>query len=308
MNLDLEQLFDDPIRENDIAKFPSRSRRELLSMLLLAPLATQVLAGCGGNGGGGGGSGTPGQQSLTLSPQNPQVTAGATVPFTVTAPTGITGTLEYDWTQTSAFATLSTTGATGNKLTTTNLTVQLITTPSDNAPITVTVIAYQVTATGRVQVGSATTKVTISTTLAANTMSIVSTDPSVAANNFNQVFPISIDIGDGALPGTWVWILGDMGDPGDYPFQVRITTPVLDELAPPTGSTSLSIAYQQANTLPTWVLLNGNGIYGGSTPLTLTRTPNPGGGYTYNITFSTTNNTQTVSGKATFDVKTFPPS
>ncbi len=302
MKHDSEQLFDDPNRASDLG----RSRRNLFLILVLAALALRALTGCGGSGGTGGGSANP--STLTLSPQNPQAAPGQTITFTVTAPTGVTGTVEYDWAQTSTFATLSTSTTNGNKLTTSGLTVQLITTPSDSAPITVTVIAYQVTASGRVPVGSASTKVTLSTTLAENTMFINSTDTALPQNNFTQVFPISLDIGDGALPGTWVWILGDMGDPGDYPFQVRLTTPVLDQLAPPAGSSSLSIAYQAANTSPTWILLNGNGIYGGSTPLVLTRTQNGDGSYTYNITFSTTNNTQTVSGRASFNVKTFPPS
>src|SRR5580692_4680522 len=99
LKLDSEQLFDAPNGANDIG----RSRRNLFLMLVLAALALQALTGCGGSGGNGGGSANP--STLTLSPQNPQAVPGQTITFTVTAPTGVTGTVEYDWTQTSTFAT-----------------------------------------------------------------------------------------------------------------------------------------------------------------------------------------------------------
>jgi hypothetical protein len=151
-----------------------------------------------------------------------------------------------------------------------------------------------------------------STSAAANTMSIISTDPNNAANNFTQTFLISLTIGDGEIlagsdggpEGTWAWIIRDLGDPGDYPFQVQITTPTFDELIPPTNS-SLNVAYEAANILPRWVLLYGNGIYGAGSPLVITRTPN-GKGYTYNLSFSASHDTQMVSGTASFDVTTFP--
>jgi hypothetical protein len=234
------------------------------------------------------------------------VLAGQTVTFTVKPPAGVTGTLQYDWTQTSPYSTLSASDGTGNKITTSSLTVQLVTTPSDNAPITVTVIAYVVSGGTRVAAGTASTEVTVSNTLAENTMSIISTDSSLSQNNFTQVFPVSLNIGNGALPGTWVWSLSDLGDPGDYPFAVRITTPVLDELVPAPGS-SISIPYTAANQSRAWVLTYGNGIYGSGSAMVLTRAASPSGGYTYNITFTATNNTQVVTGRASFNVTNFPP-
>ena len=311
MSSKLEPLTNDANSPDDMGKSPSRSRRELLSMLLLAPLAIQGLEGCDGNsssdGNGGGGSTATGLP-LNLSPQNPQVMAGTSVTFSITAPAGVMGTLEYDWTQTSTFATLSTPEATGNKLTTPDTSVQLITTPSDSAPITVTVTAYQLTSSGRTQVGSASTTVTVLTTLPANTMFITSTDPNIPANNFTLNFPVSAGIDDGGIPGTWIWEISDLGDPSDYPFQVRIQTAIQDELAPPAGSSSVSVPYAAANTSPAWQLiaLNSNAAESTGSPLVVARTPNPSGGYTYNVSFSAGNHTQMLSGMATFDISRYP--
>jgi hypothetical protein len=54
----------------------------------------------------------------------------------------------------------------------------------------------------------------------------------------------------------------------------------------------------------------GPNIQGQVTPMTVTRIQNPDGSYTYNLSFSATNRTQVVSGRASFNAndRSFPPS
>jgi hypothetical protein len=100
------------------------------------------------------------KQSLILSPQNPAVRPGARVEFSVKPPTGLQGKIDYHWTQTSSFATLSAAdGTVGNSITSPSTSVALVTTGSDSNPVTVTVTGF-VTVNGvRTQFGVAQTVV-----------------------------------------------------------------------------------------------------------------------------------------------------
>ena len=103
------------------------------------------------------------KQTLKLSPLNPHATPGDRVTFTVNPPANVTGKFEYDWTQDSAFATLSSKGGVvGNHITThdKDLTVDLVSTPSDKAPVHVLVVGYDTTSGSRVEFGRASTTIT----------------------------------------------------------------------------------------------------------------------------------------------------
>ncbi|MGC4043081.1 MAG: hypothetical protein QM758_04690 [Armatimonas sp.] len=82
------------------------------------------------------------QPDLILSPTSKSIAPGQRVTFSVKPPPGLNGTVSYAWTQTGTFATLSSAdGVVGNHITTTSTSVDLVTTPSDQGKITVTVTA-----------------------------------------------------------------------------------------------------------------------------------------------------------------------
>ena len=99
------------------------------------------------------------RQLLNLRPQNPRVSSGERVNFAISNPAGVTGTFEYDWVQTSLFATLSAVGevAVGASITTSKLNVELVTTGSDVDPIRVSVTGYDKSTGARLEIGRAET-------------------------------------------------------------------------------------------------------------------------------------------------------
>ncbi len=102
------------------------------------------------------------RQKLNLAPQAPRIAPGDRQTFTVANPANTPGTtFEYDWTQTSSFATLSANGEVnvGNRITTTKRSVDLVTTGSDVTPITILVIGYDTSVTPRQEIGRAGTVV-----------------------------------------------------------------------------------------------------------------------------------------------------
>ncbi len=103
--------------------------------------------------------------TFTLSPTSATSSAGGRVTFSVKLPIGATGSFVFDWSQNSPFSTLSASnGKVSNSLETNDasISVDLVTTPSDVNPITVTVTAFEVDSSGaRSPFGIAAAKVTI---------------------------------------------------------------------------------------------------------------------------------------------------
>ena len=99
--------------------------------------------------------------TLILSPKTAKITSGARQTFNVTLPAGTQGTIVYDWTQTSSFATFSSLdNVVGNSIETSSTQVDLVTTGSDTSPITVTVVAMRVGNGGsKTEIGRATATV-----------------------------------------------------------------------------------------------------------------------------------------------------
>ncbi len=259
-------------------------------------------------------------EKIALNPPKSNINVGGTVLLTASA-IGVSDTsgYSYHWTTTTKFGDLSEVGG-GNRTHQTDYcsssnqaTFVYEQMAASGTTDTVTVQIYagsNCDTTKGPLLGSTGATITLKVLVAlpANTMEIISTDPSNPQFNFAQQFPVSLGIRDGAIAGTWAWTISDLGDPGTYPFQVRINAPALSQLTPP--GTSVSVPYQAANTSPTWQLLDGNGIYGTGSPMTVTRIQNPDGSYTYNLSFSATNHTQVVSGRASVNANnhSFPPS
>lgn len=107
-------------------------------------------------------TGTVVQQTVTLSPQNPNANPGDTVAFTAKVPTGTPGTITYTWSENATFAVLSTPdGQNGKTITTPDSTANLITTPSDQGNIVVSVTAYSTVNGTKTTVGTATSTVAL---------------------------------------------------------------------------------------------------------------------------------------------------
>ena len=264
---------------------------------------------------------TPGQ--VALNPPKSNIGVGGTVVLTASAPgAGDTTGYSYHWATTTQFGDLSEGPMAGGRTRQTDycsssnqaMFVDEKTAASGTTD-TVTVQIYAGsncdTAKGPLLGNAnATITLTVLAPLPANTMAIISTDPNNPQYNFTQQFPVSIAILDSALAGTWAWTISDLGDPGTYPFAVRINAPAFSQLTAP--GTSVSVPYQAANTSPTWELvsLSSNGIYGSGSPMTVMRIQNSDGSYTYNLSFSATNHTNVVSGRASVVVTnhSFPPS
>ena len=261
---------------------------------------------------------TPSQ--VTLNPPTSNINVGGTVVLTASA-LGVDDTsgYSYHWTTTTQFGDLSEiaggarTHQTDYCSSSNQATFVYEQMAASGTSDTVTVQIYAGsncdTAKGPL-LGNATATVTLTvqTPLPANTMEIISTDSDNPQNNLTQQFPVSLAIRDGAIAGTWAWTISDLGDPGTYPYQVRINAPAFNQLTPP--GTSVSIAYQARNISPTWQLLTSNSSYGTGSPMAVTRIQNPDGSYTYNLSFSASDHTQVVSGTASFNANdhSFPPS
>ena len=104
------------------------------------------------------------QPTLTLSPTAKTIAPGQRVTFNVTAPAQTGGTISYAWTQTGALAILSSSdGVTGQNITTFSKSVDLVTTPSDQGTITVSVVATVTDSSGaKSEIGRAQAIVTLS--------------------------------------------------------------------------------------------------------------------------------------------------
>jgi hypothetical protein len=131
------------------------------------------------------------KQTLILSPLAPNVAPGGRVSFSVKPPTGLTGTINYDWTQTSQFATLSSAdGVVGNSITTSSTSVDLVTTGSDANPITVTVTGYETINGVRTEFGKAQTVVKLTTdlTVASSRTIVLKENPDGSGRQFIYEF------------------------------------------------------------------------------------------------------------------------
>ncbi|MBI1331483.1 MAG: hypothetical protein GC165_01245 [Armatimonadetes bacterium] len=198
------------------------------------------------------------RQSLNLRPQNPVIHAGERVSFAITAPANSNGNFEYDWTQTSGFATLSAVGEVnvGNKITTKQLTVDLITTGSDTQPIEVLVIGYDTSSGQRVEVGRSGT--TVKFLIPAQ---ILPTSPLLQKGE-HQTF--TVEVSGGAPNGVkYRWTLtGNAGTIGSSP--VTTSAPMIAYTATADGSDILHVDVLD---------LNGNVIANADNSITVGATP-----------------------------------
>jgi hypothetical protein len=103
--------------------------------------------------------------TVSVNPPSSNVGPGARVRLTASLPTSILGTVVYDWSQTGTFSTLSSnSGIVGNQLSkVADSVVDLVTTPSDQGTITVTVTAYQVNGTAYTEIGKGRATVALGT-------------------------------------------------------------------------------------------------------------------------------------------------
>jgi hypothetical protein len=103
--------------------------------------------------------------TVSVNPPSSNVDPGTRVTLTASLPTSILGTVVYDWNQTGTFATLSSSsGIVGNQLSKIpDNVVDLVTSPSDQGTITVTVTAYQVNGTTYAEIGKGQATVTLAT-------------------------------------------------------------------------------------------------------------------------------------------------
>lgn len=82
------------------------------------------------------------QPDLILDPTEKTIAPGQRATFLVKPPAGLNGTVSYAWTQTATFAVLSSSdGVVGKSITTSSTSVDLVSTPSDQGKVTVTVTA-----------------------------------------------------------------------------------------------------------------------------------------------------------------------
>jgi|GEM_PF-5809834 len=173
------------------------------------------------------------KQSLHLSPLNPSASPGDRVTFTVAKPNDTADTYEYDWTQSSPYATLSASDAVGNKITTKQLTVDLVTTGSDSSPITVTVTGYDVTTGQRVEIGNAGTVVKM--------LLPASITPSSPQLNVGDKQVFSVEVGGKPPTGLqYKWTLtGTSGSIGDSPVTTKV--PQITYTASENGTDTLQV-------------------------------------------------------------------
>lgn len=174
------------------------------------------------------------QQTLNLTPQNPIAAPGDRVSFQVAKPSNAPGsTFEYQWTQTSAFATLSAVGDpnVGNAITTTQRNVDLLTTPSDNAPVNVMVVGYDTTNGQHTEIGRA------ATTVKFVKRAVIAPGAPVLQPNDQQTFSVTVD--GTVFPATrYVWTLtGGVGSIGGG-TTATTTVPQINFSAGNTGGTA----------------------------------------------------------------------
>ncbi|MGC4043082.1 MAG: hypothetical protein QM758_04695 [Armatimonas sp.] len=104
------------------------------------------------------------QPDLILDPTEKTIGAGQRVTFLVKPPPGLNGTVSYAWSTAATFAVLSSSdGVVGKSITTSSTSVDLVTTPSDQGKITVTVTATLTAPNGtKSTIGTAQAVITIS--------------------------------------------------------------------------------------------------------------------------------------------------
>ncbi|HEY4320701.1 MAG TPA: hypothetical protein VGM77_05915 [Gemmatimonadales bacterium] len=185
------------------------------------------------------------RQTLNLAPVNPHVSSGERVVFTVANPANTPGAdIEYDWFQTSVFSTLSAENEAnvGQQITTTQRIVDLITTPSDVNPITVTVIGYDKSSGSRVEIGRASTAVSF--------LLRAEITPSGPTPNVNDQVLFSVAV-DGPPPGVlqYKWTLtGSAGTIGATNV-VTTTVPQVSYIAHQLGTDQLHVDVLSGTTL-----------------------------------------------------------
>ena len=164
-------------------------------------------------------------------------------------PTGTTGNVEYDWTQSSAFSTLSASdGTVGNSIKTTSssTSVDLVTTGSDTGTITVTVIGYKVSSGGvKTQFGEAQAKVTMSSGTTGNTgtVIVVKYDP-IGGNGYFTAFAFATF---SVVPNATQYVMSSGGNriATLYESDLAAGAPVVDTVA--NQDTSTLVPYSDGN-------------------------------------------------------------
>jgi hypothetical protein len=172
------------------------------------------------------------RQKLNLNPQNPRISPGERVTFQVSNPANTPGsTFAYDWTQTSALATLSAVGEAnvGSAITTSQLSVDLVTTGSDVTPINVVVVGYDTSKTPREEIGRAGTTVSF-----LQRAEILPANPAVKVGE-QRLFSVNVD---GTLPSGvhYRWTLTGSGGAIGETNVVTTTLPQINYTGVATGS------------------------------------------------------------------------
>lgn len=161
------------------------------------------------------------KQKLGLAPESPTVSPGDRVVFKVTNPANTAGgPFTYAWSETSPHSTLSAEGDIGNvgsSITTSQTTVDLITTTGDSNPINVLVIGYDNSSGQPIEIGRAGT--TVSFLLPAE----ITPTGRIASLDDNVVFVVTVS---GTLPPgvTYRWTL--TGGAGNIGASNVVTTTV----------------------------------------------------------------------------------
>jgi hypothetical protein len=189
-------------------------------------------------------------QKLLLHPSPPDpINSGDRVTFSVSNPANLpAGTFQYDWTQSSPFATLSANGEVnvGNMITTSQLSVDLVTTGSDVNPINVLVAGYDTSKNPRALIGQASTTVTF--------LAPAQIQPTNAAMNPGDQRTFSAVVGGlGTAPPPQVtsyrWTLtGTSGSIGSSNV-VTTTVPYVNYIASTPGNDSLQVDVLYGSTI-----------------------------------------------------------
>ena len=186
-------------------------------------------------------------QKLILHPSPPDpINSGDRVTFSVSNPANTpTGTFQYVWTQTSPFATFSANGEVnvGNTITTSQLSVDLVTTGSDVNPIAVLVIGYDLSQNPQAEIGRAGTTVTF--------LPPTEIQPTGAALNPGDQRTFSVVVGGTPPPqaSSYRWTLtGTSGSIGSSNV-VTTTVPYVNYTANTPGNDSLHVDVLYGSTI-----------------------------------------------------------
>jgi hypothetical protein len=182
------------------------------------------------------------EPSLILDPTAKTIAPGQRVTFSVHPPAGTTGTISYTWTTDAINATLSSSdGVVGNPITTTSTSVDLVTTPSTQGKVTVTVVATLTDAGGHAsELGTAQAVVTLNATTTfadvkfAIASSPISTGPDAGKKFLHAMYTFSVP----KEGWSQVQVFSKGGNPqADYNFSesTRLDRDVYDRGAPVSG-------------------------------------------------------------------------